>query len=138
MTNDQPENQDMTAMLGATEDLWRSVHAEFGLLTAQELSLRLGCLPEDVRALYGAGDLIAVHRGGRVLYPGFQATGTGEVIPVIRDLLCVAEDAGRSQAALILWLVSAEAELGGARPVDLLHDGERVLAAAGRMRDAPK
>lgn len=108
---------------------WAALHAEFGLLTAQELSLRLGLLPEDVRSLYGAGNLLAVHRGGRVLYPGFQVGPAGEVRPVIADLLRAAESAGRSQTALILWLVSPAENLDGQRPVDLLDDPERLLSA---------
>lgn len=113
----------------AADEPWAALHAEFGLLTAQELSLRLGLLPEDVRALYGAGNLIAVHRGGRVLYPGFQVSPAGEVRAVIADLLWAAEAAGRSQTALILWLTSPAGDLDGQRPVDLLDDPERVLAA---------
>lgn len=130
-TNDQPREQ-MTRTLAATEEMWRSVHAEFGLLTAQELAQRLGApAPDDVRALYAAGELVAVHRGGRVLYPGFQVNQVTQAVrPVIRELLRAAEGAGRSEASLILWLVSPGGSLDGARPVDLLETPDRVLQAA--------
>lgn len=130
-TNDQPGEQ-MTRTLTAAEEMWRSVHAEFGLYTAQELAQRLGTPePDEVRALYAAGALVAVHRGGRVLYPGFQIDQASQAVrPVVRELLRVAEGAGRSEASLILWLVSPGGSLDGARPVDHLEAPDRVLQAA--------
>jgi hypothetical protein len=130
--DDQRESPALAPSLAATEEMWRSVHAEFGLLTAQELAPLLGLEdPEDVRALYADGVLIAVHRGGRVLYPGFQIDReTQRVRPVIHELLLAAENAGRSEASLILWLISPSDCLDGPRPVDLLDDPDRVLAAA--------
>lgn len=132
MDNEQPESPELARSLAATEEMWRSVHAEFGLLTAQELAPLLGLQdPEDVRALYADGVLIAVHRGGRVLYPGFQMDRETQMVrPVIHQLLLAAERAGRSEASLILWLVTPSGSLDGARPVDLLDDADRLLAAA--------
>lgn len=130
--DDQTESPELARRLAATEEMWRSVHAEFGFLTAQELAPLLGLqAPEDVRALYADGVLIAVHRGGRVLYPGFQIDrGTQRVRPVIHELLLAAENAGPSEASLILWLISPSDSLDGARPVDMLDDPDRVLTAA--------
>jgi hypothetical protein len=71
------------------------------------------------------------HRGGRVLYPGFQIDrDTGSIRPVIHELLLAAEGAGRSEASLILWLISPSGRLNGARPVDLMEDPDRVMQAA--------
>lgn len=122
----------MARSLAATEEMWRAVHAEFGLLTAQELPELLGLpTPEDVLALYAEGFLIAVHRGGRVLFPGFQVDRDARAVrPVIRELRLVAEESGRSEASLILWLVVSSSYLDGARPVDLLDDHDKILTAA--------
>jgi hypothetical protein len=130
-TNDQPVSPQVALSLAAAEERWRSVHAEFGLLTSQETAPLLGLnTADDVRALYAAGGLIAVHRGGRVLYPGFQVDRTTQtVLPVIRELLLAAEEAGRSEASLILWLVSPSGHLDGSRPVDLLDNPDRLLTA---------
>jgi hypothetical protein len=45
-------------------------------------------------------------------------------------LLRAAEGAGRSEASLILWLISPSGHLNGARPVDLMEDPDRVMQAA--------
>jgi hypothetical protein len=121
--------------LRAAEILWRDVDAEFGLLTATELSLRIGAgtaNPGLVNGLYREGRLIAMHRAGQVLFSGFQVQrGTGVVQPVIRDLRQAAGSAGTDQS-LITWLVTPSGHLDGARPVDLLDEGKRVLAAASK------
>lgn len=126
--------------LRAAEILWRNVSAEFGLLTATELSLRIGDGTPDpgmVNGLFREGRLIALHRAGQVLFPGFQIQrGTGIVWTAIRDLRQTAGSVGRSDQSLISWLVTPSGYLGGARPVDLLDDPERVLGAARRAFNA--
>lgn len=47
--NDQPDGPEMSERLAATEQMRRSVHAEFGLLTAQELSVMFHIDPDVVR-----------------------------------------------------------------------------------------
>lgn len=138
MTNDQPDDA-MAGGLAAAEGLWRAVHAEFGLLTAQELSALLDSTPEEVRALYAAGALVAVHRGGRVLYPGFQVDPAGRSVrPVIGEMLRTAEAAGMTEASLIRWLLGPSGELSGVRPVDLLDEPARLqLAAAASFGSRP-
>lgn len=128
----EPVSEQAAHSLEATEAMWRSVHAEFGLFTAQELTQLLGLrVPDDVRRLYEEGGLIAIHRGSRVLYPGFQVERDAHaVLPVIRDLRLAAESAGRSESSLILWLLIPTGYLDGARPVDRLAEPQRVLAAA--------
>ncbi|MEQ4518176.1 hypothetical protein ABLI39_02270 [Pseudarthrobacter sp. B907] len=119
--------------LQATEILWGDVRAEFGLLTATELSLRIGPGIEDpvlVHGLYREGQLIAMHRAGQMLFPGFQVQrGTGAVYTVIRDLRQTAGSAGADQS-MIKWLITPSVNLDQARPVDLLDHSELVLAAA--------
>jgi hypothetical protein len=122
-----------TWTLQATEILWRDVGAEFGLLTATELSLKMGPRIVDpglVNGMYREGQLIAMHRAGQVLFPGFQVQhGTGVAYTVIRDLRQTAGSAGSDQS-MIKWLVTPSADLDWARPVDLLDHSEVVLAAA--------
>lgn len=128
-----------TRGLEAAEDMWRSVHAEFGLLTSQEMAQHLDTTdPDDVRRIYSEGRLVAIHRGGRVLYPGFQIDrDTRTVAPVIHDLVRAAEEAGRPESALISWLLTPTGSLGGARPVDVLGDPERVVAEARKALSSP-
>jgi hypothetical protein len=128
----EPDQGQATRSLEAAEDMWRSVHAEFGLLTSQEMAQQLGISdPDDVRRIYSEGRLVAIHRGGRVLYPGFQIDrGTRTVVPVIHDLVRAAEEAGRPESALISWLLTPTTPLDGGRPVDALNDPRRIVAAA--------
>ncbi|CAN7572155.1 DUF2384 domain-containing protein [Arthrobacter sp. LjRoot78] len=127
-----------TSSREAAEAMWRFVHAEFGLLTSQEMALQLGIAdPDDVRRLYSEGRLVAIHRGGRVLYPGFQIDPESRtILPVFHDLLRAAEEAVRHESAMISWLVRPSSSLDGARPVDLLDDPERILAEARTLLNA--
>lgn len=76
---------------------------------------------------------MAVHRGGRVLYPGFQLDrGTGSIRSVIAELLHAAESAGLSERALTRWLLGHSEPRESTRPVDLLDDPDRILEAGRR------
>jgi ribosomal protein L7/L12 len=118
----------------ATENAWRKMEAEFGLLTSLEISKAVGSkspnrsYASDQRA---AGKLLAVKRPGGFKYPGFQLDRHEHTVrPVIQDLIKLAADAGRSEAGLALWIVSPTGYLDGSRPVDLLDEPETVVEAA--------
>ncbi len=118
----------------ATENAWRSMEQEFGLLTAQEASRTLGSrakgrstLAHDRRE---SGQLLGVRRGNAVLYPGFQFDRNGEVHRVIPALIDAARSARRSDEDLAQWLCLPSGYLDGDRPVDRLQDADAVLAAA--------
>lgn len=100
---------------------------------------------EEVHALYGSraknksalaarwraeGRSFAVEHEGRLLYPAFQFDAQGRPKSIIADILVALGDrVGGWQIAL--WLVSPNAWLDGAKPLDLLDDDpDRVLDAA--------
>ena len=118
----------------ATENAWRSMEQEFGLLGAQEASQTLGSRAKGRSTLAhdrrGTGQLLGVRRGNAVLYPGFQFNSHGEVHDVIPALIQVARQARRSDEDLAQWICLPSGYLDGDRPVDRLQDADEVLAAA--------
>lgn len=118
----------------ATENAWRRMDQEFGLLSAQEASRTLGSrakgrstLAHDRRE---SGQLLGVRRGNAVLYPGFQFDRNGEVHAVIPALIDVARQARRSGEDLAQWICLPSGYLDGDRPVDRLQEPDAVLTAA--------
>lgn len=119
----------------AEQNLYDDIEREFGLLTSAEAGHRMGSRSSALRnAATSArrdGRLVALRRGSYWLFPGFQFDAEG-VRPVITDLLALAEKHGRSETGLIQWLCSPTTYLGGARPVDVLDDPDRVLEVASQ------
>lgn len=118
----------------ATENAWRSMEQEFGLLKAQDASRALGSrakgrstLAHDRRE---SGQLLGVRRGNAVLYPGFQFDKNGDVHKVIPALIQLTHQARRSDEDLAQWICLPSGYLDGDRPVDRLQDADAVLAAA--------
>ncbi|MHB2022111.1 MAG: hypothetical protein ACYCO3_02080 [Mycobacteriales bacterium] len=77
-------------------------------------------------------DLLALRTGsGRVVYPSLQFRGSAP-LPGMRQLLDLLPDQLVSRWTLAAWLVSAQPDLGGDTPADLLAAGQiaPVLAAA--------
>ncbi|KRF05595.1 hypothetical protein ASH00_09005 [Arthrobacter sp. Soil782] len=111
----------------ATGTAWNEIEAEFGLLTGGEVARLLGVRLEG----HDAAQLISVHRGDALLYPGFQFDlDEGKTLPVMAGLLEVAGKYGKTQEGLTHWLCSRTGQLINERPVDHLHEPERVLEAA--------
>lgn len=122
----------------ATENIVRSVDAEFGLLGAAEAGERLGSSSKAARNLAGsrhrAGDLLAIRRGNRDRFPGFQFRTDGSPVPVVRVLLDLSAQHGWSESDLFLWLVTPTGRLDDARPVDVMLSGaEDAVASAAEM-----
>ena len=118
----------------ATENAWRSMEQEFGLLRTQEASRALGSrakgrstLAHDRRE---SGQLLGIRRGNAVLYPGFQFDQNGNVHKVIPALIQVARQARRSDEDLAQWICLPSGYLDGDRPVDRFQEADAVLAAA--------
>lgn len=92
----------------ATENVWRAIEAEFGLLSSTEVSTAVGCsTPNRSFAYYQrmAGRLIAVSRPEGLRFPGFQCDPVNRTVRrVKKDLVSAARNAGRSDASLTLWL----------------------------------
>ncbi|MDQ6740900.1 MAG: hypothetical protein M3021_11240, partial [Actinomycetota bacterium] len=70
-----PVSPQLARSLQATENAWREIREEFGLLSSTELSRAVGSsspnrsYASDQR---NAGNLLAVKRPGGMKYPGFQ------------------------------------------------------------------
>ncbi|TFB95732.1 MULTISPECIES: hypothetical protein [unclassified Cryobacterium] len=115
------------------ETFWLELDATWGLLSTDEVLKILG-LPVDepqlLLDLRRRGQLLAVERGLDYLYPGFQFTGERVVEPVVPDLIELAREVGWSQIDLIVWLCSPSGYFGGDRPVEHLHETERLLKNA--------
>lgn len=115
-----------------TENFWRSIETQFGLLNSTQLAESVGArvhrsYASDQRK---AGRLLAVERTNRLLYPGFQIDN-GKIRPVISQLLTLGKEHEESEADIIFWLCSPTTYLrGGGRPVDHLGDPELVLETA--------
>ncbi|WP_448073941.1 hypothetical protein [Georgenia yuyongxinii] len=117
----------------ATENVWRQIGHEFGLLTSTEAAEHMGYGRNRTwaSAQRKAGRLLGVRRGGAYRYPGFQLDA--DVVPVISELVAVARRQGWSDESVVLWLCSPSGWMPeGDRPVDALRtDPRSVLEAAG-------
>ena len=130
-----PVSPQLARSLQATENAWREMSEEFGLLSSTELSRAVGSSSPNrsyASDQHHAGNLLAVKRPGGMKYPGFQIDPHGHTIrPLMRPLLAAAVQAGRSEAGLALWMVSPNGYLDGDRPVDRLDsDPDSILEAA--------
>lgn len=136
-----PVSPQVARSLAATEQLWQAVDDEFGLLSATELGRLLGSTAADPSSMVAkrqqAGKLLWVRRGGRLRYPAFQFDAQqGEMYPAVPELVMRGAERGFDGPQVVQWLLAPSAALGGDRPVDVLGDTERVLAAADRAWSA--
>ena len=127
--------------LQATENMWRSIATEFGLLTSGQVAERLGASPSNRKLAArrrAAHQIAGVVRGNAVLYPGFQFDrADGKIIPVMARLIELAAANGWSEADLLLWLCSPTTAFDAEdRPVDHLAQPEAVLRAAKNQFEA--
>lgn len=125
----------------ATENSVKSIEDEFGLLTSAQVAQLLGSrskttavrsLANDMR---GRGELLAVRRLNKYLYPGFQFDRTqGRVKSVVSRLLQLADATEWESEDVVLWLVSPTTYFeDGSRPVDHIdNDPALVLDVAQR------
>jgi hypothetical protein len=134
--NPAPTSPQLARALQATENAWRRMAAEFGMLTSSEVAGLLGAAPSNrnyASAKRVDGALLGVLRGKAFLYPAFQFDqDRGNVLPVIPPLIELARANGWRDDDLILWLQSPTTSFEAEdRPVDHLRtDPDAVLAAA--------
>ena len=127
--------------LQATENMWRSISAEYGLLTSGQVAELLGASPSN-RTLASrrraAHQIAGVVRRNAVLYPGFQFDRSqGTILPVMAQLIRLAAATGWHEKDLLLWSCSPTTSFEGQdRPVDHFHDPDSVLAAAKAQFEA--
>lgn len=118
----------------ATENLWRSIELEFGLVSGREVSQREGSRSMGsslARNRRSNGELLGVMRRNTVVFPGFQFDPSGKVFPVVCDLITLAKALEVDDASLIFWLCSPSATLKGKRPVDDMTEEVRIKTAFG-------
>lgn len=119
--------------LQASENVWRTMGAECGLLTSGQVAELLGASPSNrnlASRKRAAHQIAGAARGKAVLYPGFQFGG-GAIVPVMEPLIRLATANGWEEESLLVWLYSPTTSLADeGRPIDHLHDPDAVLAAA--------
>lgn len=114
-----------------TENVWRQMASEFGLLTAEQIAEHVGAsgtrsYASDARR---HGRLLGVKRRNRILYPAFQLTESGP-LPVIRELVELAATLDVRERSILLWLTAPTTWWGDdARPVDHLDEPEALIRA---------
>lgn len=120
----------------ATENVWREVDAEFGLLKSGEVGALLGASKsnrEFVAVRRNRGELLGVVRNNGYLYPGFQfEQQTGTVRSWVKPLLELAAETGQGAADVLFWMMSPTTYFNGDRPADHVNDGDLLLDVARR------
>lgn len=124
-----------------TEQQWRRLDEEFGLLDAAGIGRLAGSRAVSLRAWasqkHRDRELLGVRRRNRVLYPGFQLDAQGNVRPAVPAVIAVFDDAGWREESVVLWFVATNGRLGGMRPVDVPDENaDRVVTAARDAVDA--
>jgi hypothetical protein len=112
----------MAHSIDASAERWRQVMKDYRFLTSAEL--------DGMPAGRDTARLLTVEHDGTVFYPEFQFDETGEVRPVILELINVAKSNDWSEQTLILWCVTATGYFDDEPPVNHLDDPERILAGA--------
>jgi len=117
----------------ATENVWREIEEEFGLLTSAEVAVAIGSKSQNrylVSELRRKGKLLGIRRLNAYRYPGFQFQSDGTIHPAISKLVSSMREGGWSEGSFIIWLCSpSRAFADGGRPVDHLDDPKLVPAA---------
>jgi hypothetical protein len=87
---------------------------------------------QNVSNAVDRGEIIAVPVGRRVLYPRFQFSDSGQLLPRLREVLPVLRDQMESPWTQALWLNTPVPAFGSRTPAELLHRGDtdRVLQLA--------
>lgn len=123
----------------ATENAWREIEDEFGLLSSTEAATRMGYGSNRnwASAQRRAGKLLGVRRGGAYRYPGFQLDP--EVMPLIGGLVALARENEWSDESLVLWLCSPSGWMPeDRRPVELLRDHPEAVRSAAESAITPQ
>ena len=139
---DHPPGPGVMAQIGRLEAAWRDIERRFGLLSAEELARLSGAAPASVRTWVHnqrrRHGLLAVRRGGRNVFPGFQFTATGRPQPWLRDVTAPLLAAGWSEEAVLLWLAAPTGWLSGQTPLEVLDtDPDRVRRAVAAAAAGP-
>ncbi|HEX2247808.1 MAG TPA: hypothetical protein VHH13_09690, partial [Arthrobacter sp.] len=128
---DVPTSSALAASIQSTENLWRAIRDEWGLLSSSDVAHLLGAktanrsYASDQRK---AGRILGVKRGQAYAYPGFQFDHrAGKVLPVVPRLIAEARAIGLDDEDLVFWLCTQSGYFGGVRPVDRLGDQDDLI-----------
>lgn len=120
----------------ATENVWREIADEFGLLKSSEVGDLLGASKsnrEFISIRRTRGELLGIVRNNGYLYPGFQFDrSTGAIRSWVKPLLELAGEHSMGAADVLFWMMSPTTYFGGDRPADHAREGDQLLDVAGR------
>lgn len=132
--NPSPASPQLARSLQAQENWWRKIEAEHPWFTSTQAAQQLGRSANRNYAsqLRKDGKLLGYRRANSYRYPAFQFDPrTGDVRPVIGQLLAFTRSCDVPDEDLMLWLCSRTAYFPEQdRPVDHIEDPELLLAAA--------
>lgn len=123
----------------ATENAWRAIDEEFGLLSSTEAAEHMGYGRNRTWASTQRreGRLLGIRRGSGYRYPGFQLDRS--IMPTIARLIAIAREHEWSEESVVLWLCSPSGWMpGDGRPVELLREGPEAVLAAARAAMSPQ
>lgn len=120
-----PTSAAVAGAIQSTENLWRSIAEEWGLLSSSEVARLLGAKTSNrgyASDLRRAGRILGVKRGQAYRYPGFQFDHrTGKILTIIPTLIAESHRVGVDDEDLVFWLCTPSGYFGGERPVDHLN-----------------
>lgn len=115
-------------MRGRIDDsVWERIEAEFTLPSVDQVRRRLEETTADPEPVMRR--LVRVFVRDGTFCPGFQFRAGGMLHPAVTALFDRAMELKVPHNYFGAWMVTASTDLGGARPVDLLHEPERLHAA---------
>jgi hypothetical protein len=120
----------------ATENIWRRVDAEFGLLSSAEVAALRGARNDNrafASGLRQRGGLLGVQRKNAYVYPGFQFDlAVGTIRPWVAPLVELAAVQDRTPVDVVMWMMSPTTYFGDDRPVDHIDDAQLLVDVAER------
>jgi hypothetical protein len=134
-SQEHPPRPGIMHQIGRIEAAWRAIGKRYGLLEADDVARLMGAPGSSVRTWIHnqrrRNGLLAVRRGGRNIYPGFQFTADGRIHPWLRPVTSQLLDAGWTEEAVLLWLAAPTSQLSGQTPLEVVDaDPARVQHAA--------
>lgn len=134
-TTPVPVSPQTARSLQAAENIWRSIAREFGMPTSVEVAELLGSRKPNrsmASGLRNEGSIVGIMRGNSYRFPGFQFDADkAAVVTAMPKLIALARENERSDEDLVFWLTSPSSFFHEQdRPVDHLHEEDRVLGAA--------
>jgi hypothetical protein len=95
--------------------------AEGGVLSAQQLAGHLGITPQGLAKKRERGQVFWLQIGEGYVYPAFQVGPKG-LLPGTREVLNALDE--DDPWARVNFMLTADARLGGRRPLDVLREGD--------------